>query len=184
MGELEEFAEALLAQLSVEINEEKEIAELFSKINEDASFTVEFDEIEKICNDIFPQMAQKVNEFVGIPILPVLKLEFLELKDFKKMKGKKVFSDDESRAYVDELFDAVSDENVPKIAELIKKDTAKFLVYSTYAKSYISKISTTYGDFLDASIYLNKFILGSYPQIILANNRLEPLKTLLRVGCN
>jgi len=167
MGELEEFAEALLAQLSVEINEEKEIAELFSKINEDASFTVEFDEIEKICNDIFPQMAEKVNEFVGIPILPVLKLEFLELKEFKKMKGKKVFADDESRAYVDELFDAVSDENVPKIAELIKKDTAKFLVYSTYAKSYISKISTTYGDFLDASIYLNKFILGSYPQIIL-----------------
>ncbi len=167
MGELEEFAEALLAQLSVEINEEKEISELFSKINEDASFTVKFDELEKICNDIFPQMAQKVNEFVGIPILPVLKLEFLELKEFKKMKGKKVFSDDESRAYVDELFDAVSDENVPKIAELIKKDTAKFLVYSTYAKSYISKISTTYGDFLDASIYLNKFILGSYPQIIL-----------------
>jgi len=40
MGELEEFAEALLAQLSVEINEEKEISELFSKINEDASFTL------------------------------------------------------------------------------------------------------------------------------------------------
>ncbi len=167
MGELEEFAEALLAQLSVEINEEKEISELFLKIKEDRNFTAKFDELEKICNDIFPQIAQKVNEFVGIPILPVLKLEFLELKEFKKMKGKKVFSDDKSRAYVDELFDAVSDENVPKIAELIKKDTAKFLVYSTYAKAYISKISTTYGDFLDASIYLNKFILGSYPQIIL-----------------
>ncbi len=79
-------------------------------------------------------MAEKVNEFVGISILPMLKLEYLELKEFKKMKGKKVFADDESRAYVDELFDAVSDENVPKIAELIKKDTAKFLVYSTYAK--------------------------------------------------
>ncbi len=167
MGELEEFAEALLAQLSVEINEEKEISELFEKINEDASFTVKFDELEKICNGIFPQMAQKVNDFIGIPILPVLKLEYLELKEFKKMKGKKVFSDEASRSYVDELFDAVSDENVPKIAELIKKDTAKFLVYSTYAKSYISKISTTYGDFLNASIYLNKFILGSYPQIIL-----------------
>jgi len=167
MGELEEFAEALLAQLSVEINEEKEISELFEKINEDASFTVKFDDLEKICNGIFPQMAQKVNDFIGIPILPVLKLEYLELKEFKKMKGKKVFSDESSRSYVDELFDAVSDENVPKIAELIKKDTAKFLVYSTYAKSYISKISTTYGDFLNASIYLNKFILGSYPQIIL-----------------
>jgi hypothetical protein len=167
MGELEEFGEALLAQLSVEINEEKEISELFSKINEDASFSVKFDNIEKICQEIFPQMAQKVNEFIGIPILPILKLEYLELKEFKKMKGKKVFTDDKSRAYVDELFDAVSDENVQKIAELIKKDTAKFLVFSTYAKAYISKISTTYGDFLDSVIYLNKFILGSYPQIIL-----------------
>jgi len=167
MGELEEFAEALLDQLAVEINEEKEISELFSKIKEDRNFTAKFDELEKICKEIFPQMAEKVNEFFGISILPVLKLQYLELKEFKKMKGKKVFSDDESRSYVDELFDAVSDENVKKIAELIKKDTAKFLVYSTYAKAYISKISTTYGDFLDASIYLNKFILGSYPQIIL-----------------
>jgi len=39
MGELEEFAEALLNQLSVEINEEKEIAELASKIQDDTSFT-------------------------------------------------------------------------------------------------------------------------------------------------
>jgi len=167
MGEIEEFAEALLGQLSVEINEEKEISDLFSKINEDTRFTVKFDNLEKICQEIFPQMAIKLNEFIGIPILPILKLEYLELKEFKKMKGKKVFADDESRAYVDELFDAVSDENVQKIAELIKKDTAKFLVFSTYAKAYISKISTTYGDFLDSAIYLNKFILGSYPQIIL-----------------
>jgi len=167
MGELEEFAEALLAQLSVEINEEKEISELFSKINEDTSFRLKFDNLEKICPEIFPQMAQKVKEFIGIPILPILKLEYLELKEFKKMKGKKVFTDDKSRVYVDELFDAVSDENVQKIVELIKKDTAKFLVFSTYAKAYISKISTTYGDFLDSAIYLNKFILRSYPQIIL-----------------
>jgi len=155
MGELEEFAEALLDQLAVEINEEKEISELFSKIKEDRNFTAKFDELEKICKEIFPQMAEKVNEFLGISILPVLKLEYLELKEFKKMKGKKVFSNDESRSYVDELFDAVSDENVKKIADLIKKDTAKFLVYSTYAKAYISKISTTYGDFLNTSIYLN-----------------------------
>ena len=47
MGELEEFAEALLAQLSVEINEEKEISELSEKINEDASFNVNFDSLEK-----------------------------------------------------------------------------------------------------------------------------------------
>jgi len=167
MGELEEFSEALLGQLSVEINEEKEISELSLKINEDTSFTVKFDDLEKICEEIFPQMAQKVKEFIGIPILPILKLEYLELKEFKKMKGRKVFSSDEARTYVDELFDAVSDENIKKIASLIKKNPTKFLVYSTYAKSYISKISTTYGDFLDSSIYLNKFILGSYPQIIL-----------------
>jgi len=167
MGELEEFAEALLDQLSVEINEEREISELADRIAEDSRFTVKFNDLEKICSDIFPQMAQKINEFVGIPILPVLKLEYLELKEFKKMKGRKVFSSDDVRTFVDELFDAVANEDVKKIAGLIKKDPAKFLVYSTYAKSYISKISTTYGDFLDSAIYLNKFILGSYPQIIL-----------------
>ena len=146
MGELEEFAEALLAQLSVETNEEKEIAELAEKISEDVNFRVKFDALEKICQDIFPHMAEKVNEFFGISILPVLKLEYLELKEFKKMKGRKVFSADDARDFVDELFDAVADQDVSKIAKLIKKDPAKFLVYSTYAKSYISKISTTYGE--------------------------------------
>jgi hypothetical protein len=167
MGELEEFAEALLDQLSVEINEEKEISELFSKISEDTSFNVKFDELEKICQEIFPQMAQKINEFFGISIFSGLKLEFLDLKEFKKMKGRKVFSSAEARSFVDDLFDAVADENVKKIAQLIKKDPAKFLVYSTYAKAYVSKVSTTYGDFFDTAIYLNKFILGSYPHIIL-----------------
>ena len=161
MSELEEFAEALLDQLSVEINEEKEIAELADKISEDTNFNVKFDELENICQGIFPQMAQKVNEFVGISILPVLKLEYLELKEFKKMKGRKVFSSNDARAFVDELFDAVADKDVKKIAALIKRDPAKFLVYSTYAKSYISKISTTYGDFLDSAIYLNRFIAES-----------------------
>lgn len=167
MGELEEFAEALLGQLSVEINEEKEISELFSKISEDSSFNVKFDNLENICQEVFPQMARKIEEFIGIPILPILKLEYLDLKDFKKMKGKKVFTTKEARQYVDELFSAVADEDVEKIAELIKRDTVKFLTYSTYAKAYISKVSTTYGDFLDSKIFLNKFILGSYPEIIL-----------------
>ena len=49
----------------------------------------------------------------------------------------------------------------------MQQDTAKYLVYSTYAIQYISKITTTYGDYLDSVIYLNKFILSSYPQIIL-----------------
>jgi hypothetical protein len=167
MGELKEFAEALIGQLAVELDEEKEILELSTKIDDDTGFTVKFDELEKICEDIFPKSAEQLNEFFGISILPVLNLEYLELKEFKKMKGRKVFTTPDARQYVDELFDAVADENVEKIADLIKKDPAKFLVYSTYAKAYISKISTTYGDFLDSSIYLNKFILGKYPQIIL-----------------
>lgn len=167
MGELEEFAEALLAQLSVETNEEKEIAELAEKISEDKSFNLKFDELEKLCQDIFPQMAKKIEEFFGISIPPLLQIEYLELIEFKKMKGRKVFSSDDARAFVDELFDAVAHQDINRIAKLIKNDPAKFLVYSTYAKAYISKISTTYGDFLDSAIYLNKFILGSYPQIIL-----------------
>ena len=83
------------------------------------------------------------------------------------MKGKKVFATKQSRDFVDELFSAVADLDIKGIAKLIEKDTEKFLVYSTYAKSYISKISTTYGDYLDSCVYLNKFILSSYPKIIL-----------------
>jgi len=91
MRELDEFAEALLAQLSVEINEEKEISELSSKINEDASFNVKFLNIEQICEEIFPKMAQKVNEFAGIKISPQIKLEFPKLNEFKKNERKKSF---------------------------------------------------------------------------------------------
>jgi len=83
------------------------------------------------------------------------------------LKAKKVHTTNESRQYVDNLFSAVADLDVSKIAKLINDDLAKFLVYSTYAKSYISKISTTYGDVLGSVVYLNKFILSSYPQIIL-----------------
>ena len=89
MGEHQEFAEALLGQLSVEINEEKEISELSSKINEDTSFTLKFDELEKVCEYVFPIMAEKIKEFFGIPISPTLKLEYLKLKEFKKYERKK-----------------------------------------------------------------------------------------------
>src|SRR3972149_6932521 len=109
------------------IHSKKENAELADKISEDASFTVKFDDLENICQSIFPQMAEKVNEFIGISILPVLKLEYLGLKEFKKMKGRKVFSSNDARVFVDELFDAVADKDVKKIAALIKRDPAKFL---------------------------------------------------------
>ncbi len=167
MGELDEFAEALLTQLSIEINEEKEIAELSSKIAEDTSFSLKFPELEQVSEEIFPLMAKKAHDFIGIPVSSELKLEYPSLNEFKKLKGKKVFSKNDGKNFVNELFDAVSNESLEKIVELIKKDTTKFLVYSTYAKAYLSKISTTYGDYLDSTIYLNKFILSNYPQIVL-----------------
>ncbi len=167
MPELDEFAQALIAQLAVEISEEKEITKLASKINEDANFTLKFDRIEQISEHLLPELKQKASEFLGIPVSTGIKLEFPDLKDFKKLKGKKVFCVDDTREYIDDLFNAVANEDLEKIVELIKQNTAKFLVYSTYAKMYISKISTTYGDYLNDVIYLNKFILSSYPQIIL-----------------
>ena len=166
MPELEEFAEALIGQLSVEINEEKEIAGLATKIDEDANFTLKFDSIEHISEKILPELKQKAQNYLGMQI-PENKLQYPELKDFKKLKGKKVFCTVETRTYVDAVFEAVANEDLKKIAELIRKDTAKFLVFSTYAKMYISQISTTYGDYLDNIIYLNKFILSRYPQIII-----------------
>ena len=167
MGELEEFAEALLDQIAVETNEEKEIANLANTIKDDSSFTIKFDGLEEISKEIFPQMAEKIKEFTTKSIPDNLSIEFPDLAEFKKIKGKKVFATEESLTFVDELFSAVATADIKKIAELIKKDIVKFLVYSTYAKSYLSKLSTTYGDYLDSTIYLNKFVLSSYPQIIL-----------------
>jgi hypothetical protein len=102
----------------------------------------------------------------------------------KRFKGKKVFTTKAARQFVDELFYAVSKNDLEKISDSIKKDTTKFLVYSTYVKSYISKISTTYGDFLDNTIYLNKFVLDSYPKIILYKQRppYEPKSESVKSG--
>jgi len=167
LGEYEEFAEALFGQLSVEINEEKEIAELAIKAKEGLADKVQFKELEDITKEIFPIYKEKVEEFLGVKVPDNLQLKFLELVDLKKMKGDKVFADKEAKEFVTELFNAVAKEDLKKIAELMKQDTTKYLVYSTYAIQYISKITTTYGDYLDSVIYLNKFILSKYPQIIL-----------------
>jgi len=167
MGEFEEFAEALLDQISVEIDEEKEIAQLSERISGDSDFPVHFIELESFTKEVFPEITKKVEDFTGFGVNPELKIEFPDLKEFKLLKGKKVFATKQSRSFVDDLFSAVSDLDIKNIAELIEKDTEKFLVYSTYAKAYISKISTTYGDYLDSCIYLNKFILSNYPKIIL-----------------
>ncbi|MFQ5782501.1 MAG: hypothetical protein ACE5GR_05545 [Nitrosopumilus sp.] len=167
LGEFEEFTEALFGQLSVEINEEKEILELAVKAKDDLAGIIEFKELEDITNEIFPIYKEKVEEFLGIKIPENLQLEFLELEDLKRLKGEKVFADKDAKQFVTELFNAVAKEDQKRVAELMQQDTAKYLVYSTYAIQYISKLTTTYGDYLDSVIYLNKFILSRYPQIIL-----------------
>jgi hypothetical protein len=86
MGEFEEFAEALFGQLSVEINEEKDIIKLDEKAKEDLQSEVKFNDLEKITKEVFPSLKQKVEEFLGIKILDV-KVKFLELKELKKFKG-------------------------------------------------------------------------------------------------
>ena len=167
MDEFTEFAEALLDQISVEIDEEKEIAQLSEKINGDVEFPNQFTDLESFSMSMFTDISKKIEDFTGYAVNSDLRIEFLDLKEFKLLKGRKVFATKQSRRFVDSLFSAVADLNIKNIAELIEKDMEKFLVYSTYAKSYISKISTTYGDYLDSCVYLNKFILSNYPKIIL-----------------
>jgi len=171
MSETDEFAEALLAQLSVEINEEKEIASLSKKIKEDNGFKVVFGDREKIAQTLLPGLIQKVNDYMGSSVSPDLSIIGLELEELKRFKGKKVFTTKAAQQFVDELFYAASKNDLGKISDSVKKDTTKFLVYSTYVIQYISKISITYGDFLDNTIYLNKFVLDNYPKIILYKQR-------------
>ena len=167
MGEFQEFTDALFGQLSVEIDEEKEIIKLASRANDDIGQKVEFNDLEDIAKDVFANYKSKVEEFLGVKIPENIELKFPELTDLKRLKGEKVFADKESKEFVTELFNAVAKEDKTKIAELMQQDTAKYFVYSTYAIQYISKITTTYGDYLDSTIYLNKFILSRYPEIIL-----------------
>jgi len=167
LGEFQEFTEALFGQLSVEIDEEKEIIKLASTAKEDLKGKAEFNSLENIATEIYSTYKNKVEEFLGVKIPENIELKFPELTELKRLKGEKVFADKESKEFVTELFNAVAKENKTRIAELMQEDTAKYLVYSTYAIQYISKITTTYGDYLDSIIYLNKFILSRYPEIIL-----------------
>ena len=167
MSEFEEFADALLDQISVEINEEQDIARLSSIISEDLDFGIKFDSPAQIAEKIAPALREMVTEFTGIQVSPDVKIEFPGLEDLKKIKGRKVFAVGDARGFVDRLFSALAKQDKWSLVTLLKEDTTKFLVYSTYAKAYISKISTTYGDYLDSTIYINNFVLSSYPQIIL-----------------
>jgi len=93
LPELDEFAEALIGQLAVELNEEKEIADLAEKIAEDNNFTLKFDQIEQISEKIFPELKQKASDFLGVSLPNNIKIEYPELKDLKKLKGRKVFTE-------------------------------------------------------------------------------------------
>ncbi|RNJ76219.1 MAG: hypothetical protein EB829_02330 [Nitrosopumilus sp. H8] len=166
MGEFDEFAEALFGQLSVEIDEEKEIAELGDRAREGLGDRARFRELEDVAGEIMTGYRGMAQEFLGVDV-PDSRLEFPELADLKRIKGQKVFAAGSAGEFVAELFDAVSCEDQKRVAEMMQRDTAKYLVYSTYAIQYISKITTTYGDYMDGGIYLNKFILSRYPQIIL-----------------
>lgn len=164
MSEFDEFAEALFGQLSVEINEEREIQSLHEAIPGDSPA---FEDLESVCEGAFLPMRQKTAEFLRLPQNGNLRLKYLELAELKKMKGRKVFCGPDSEDFVGELFDAVSSEDAGRIVKLIKTEPAKYLVYSTYAIQYISKITTTYGDYMDDTVFVNKFILKRYPGIVL-----------------
>ena len=176
MGEFEEFAEALFGQLTVELDEEKEITNLAIKAKEDLGDKVHFQPLEEISKEVFSEFKEKTEQFLGVEIPGNLTIEYLELEELKNLKGNKVFADNNAKQFVIELFEAVAKEDHKKITELMQQDMAKYLVYSTYAIQYISKLTTTYGDYLDSTIYLNKFILSRYPQIILHKSG-EPYET-------
>ncbi len=167
LSELEEFADALLDQISVEIGEEQDIAKLSAKIDEDADFGIKFDSPEQISDKLSPVLRQKVADFTGLQVSPDVKIEFPGLEELKKIKGRKVFATDDARGFIDRLFAALAKQDKWAIVSVIKEDHAKFMVYSTYAKAYISKISTTYGDYLDSTIFVNNFVLSNYSKIIL-----------------
>ena len=57
MGEFEEFAEALFGQLSVELDEEKEITNLALKAKEDLGEAIRFRDLEEIATDVFSGVA-------------------------------------------------------------------------------------------------------------------------------
>lgn len=167
MDEFEEFAFALLDQLSVELNEEKEIRNSHSNAEEVLDKSIQFDDIQAVCDRLFSDISNKVHNFTGIAVSDQTKVELPDLVEFKRLKGHKVFPTKDSAGFVDELFTAIAHENTDKISQLARDNTIKFLVYSTYAKGYISQISTTYGDFYESTIFLNRFVLSRYPKIIL-----------------
>ncbi|MDP2667434.1 MAG: hypothetical protein Q8O65_01810, partial [Nitrosopumilaceae archaeon] len=125
MGELEEFSESLIAQLEIELNEEKVIKDLTEKIKEDPSFSIKFDSLEEISENIFSGMKEKINDFTGISVSPQTSIRYPDLDDLKRLKGRKVFAASNAGKFVEELFEAVSKKDTKKISSLIEQDAAK-----------------------------------------------------------
>ena len=167
MGEFDEFAEALLDQLSVEVSEEREMERLAGQIRDDADFGASFEDLGALAGRILPEMAGLAEGVTGLGVAGGLRVELTGLDAFKALKAKKVHAQGRARDHVRDLFAAVAAQDAGAIAALAEADTARFLVYSTYAKAYLSRLSTTYGDYMDSVIHLNSFILSRYPQIIL-----------------
>ena len=164
MTEYEDFVEALFDQMHVELNEESEISKIYESIPDDAPT---FETLESVAEQVFPTMQQQAADFLQLPPNKNVRLEYPELAELKTIKGRKVFCNADSQQFVAELFGAVSAFDAGRIIKLIETSPAKYLVYSTYAIQYISKITTTYGDYMDDVIFINKFILKRYPGIIL-----------------
>lgn len=167
MGEFEEFAEALFGQMSVELDEEREIAELAERAKESLAGGAAFERLEDVAGGLLPGFCERISSEMGLDVPGSIALEFPELGDLKRLKGRKVFAAAGAGGFVSDLFGAVAAGDQAAIAGLMGRDAAKYLVYSTYAIQYVSKITTTYGDYMDGTIYLNRFVLSRYPHIIL-----------------
>ena len=81
MDEFEEFASALLDQLSVEIGEERTIAESQSKASEAFGSKISFEDLRTAAGNLSESSAQKVFEFTGVPV-PQSKIEYPDLEGF------------------------------------------------------------------------------------------------------
>ena len=87
-----------LGQLSVEIDEEKEIAELAVKAKEDLAGKVQFKELEDIAKEVFQIYKDKVEEFLEVKVPErIFRIKISRIRRIKELKGNKVFADKESK---------------------------------------------------------------------------------------
>ena len=86
MGEFQEFTDALFGQLSVEIDEEKEIIKLASRANDDIGQKVEFNDLEGIATEVFSNYKNKVEKFLGVKVPENIELKFPEINRFEKIE--------------------------------------------------------------------------------------------------